>query len=76
MKCLEHLLKYMGQIGRTLNIRYNTKNKLTPAETTTAFPDIQTTNTEHTYGIITYTMDVIRRGRRGRHLNILEKYRI
>jgi hypothetical protein len=22
MKCLEHLLKYMGKIGRTLNIRY------------------------------------------------------
>jgi hypothetical protein len=31
-------------------------------------------NTGHTYGTITDTMDVIRTGRKGRHLNTLEKY--
>jgi hypothetical protein len=31
-------------------------------------------NTGHTYGTITDAMDVIRKGRIGRHLNTLEKY--
>jgi hypothetical protein len=31
-------------------------------------------NTGHTYGTITDSMDVIRRGRKGRHLNASEKY--
>jgi hypothetical protein len=33
-------------------------------------------NTGHTYGAITDTIDVIRTGRKGRHLNTLEKYHI
>jgi hypothetical protein len=33
-------------------------------------------NTGHTYGTITDTMDVIRTGRKGRHMNTLEKYHI
>jgi hypothetical protein len=33
-------------------------------------------NTGHTYGTITDTMDVIRTGRKGRHLNTLERYHI
>jgi hypothetical protein len=33
-------------------------------------------NTGHTYGTITDTMDVIRTGRKGKHLNTLEKYYI
>jgi hypothetical protein len=33
-------------------------------------------NTVHTYGTITDTMDVIRMGRKGRHLNTLERYHI
>jgi hypothetical protein len=31
-------------------------------------------NTEYTYGTIVDTMDIIRMGRRGRHLNTLVKY--
>jgi hypothetical protein len=30
----------------------------------------------HTYGTITDAMDIIRTGRKGRHLNALEKYHI
>jgi hypothetical protein len=30
----------------------------------------------HTYGTITDTMDVIKMGRKGRHLNTLERYHI
>jgi hypothetical protein len=33
-------------------------------------------NTGHTYGMIANTMDIIRVGRKGRHLNTLEKYYI
>jgi hypothetical protein len=33
-------------------------------------------DTGDTYGTVTYTVDVTRRGRKGRHLNILEKYHI
>jgi hypothetical protein len=33
-------------------------------------------NMGHTYGTITDTMDVIRTGRKGRHLNTPEKYHI
>jgi hypothetical protein len=33
-------------------------------------------NMGHTYGTITDTMNTIRTGRKGRHLNTLEKYHI
>jgi hypothetical protein len=44
------------------------KNTSTSLEITTVIPDIQII-----YGTITDTMDVIRTGRKGRHLNTLEK---
>jgi hypothetical protein len=33
-------------------------------------------NTGHTYGTITEAMNIIRTGKKGRHLNVLEKYYI
>jgi hypothetical protein len=33
-------------------------------------------NTEHAYGVMTDTMDVITTGRKGKHLNTLERYHI
>jgi hypothetical protein len=33
-------------------------------------------NTGHAYGTITDTMDIIKTGRKGKHLNTLEKYHI
>jgi hypothetical protein len=33
-------------------------------------------STGHTYGSITYTINIIKTEEKGKHLNILEKYRI
>jgi hypothetical protein len=66
MKFLVCPLKYFGQTGRTLNIKYREYSH-----------EIRTTNikfgysnhilgTGHTYGTIKDTMDIIRTGRKGR----------
>jgi hypothetical protein len=54
------------------------KNTFTPLEAATAIPDHSRysnhiPNTGHTYGAVTNTMDIIKTGRKGRHLYIFEK---
>jgi hypothetical protein len=76
MKCLDCPLKYIGQTGRTFNIRYNENIHAIRKNNSNSGYSNHILNTGHTDGTVTDTMDVIRTGRKGRHLNNLEKYHI
>jgi hypothetical protein len=76
MKCLDCPLKYVGQTGRTFNVRYKEHIHALRSNSGNSEYSNHILNTGHTYGTITDTMDVIRTGRKGRHLNTFEKYHI
>jgi hypothetical protein len=78
MKCLDCPVKYIGQTGRTFNIKY---------EEHTSIRDIRSNNinsgysnhvlnTRHTHGTIADTMDIITTRRKRNRLNTLERYHI
>jgi hypothetical protein len=66
---LDFPLRYIGQMGRTFIITHK--------EHIHAFRKLDSnsecSNLTHMYGTITDTMDVIRTGRKDRHLNTMEK---
>jgi hypothetical protein len=76
MKCLDYPLKYTGQTRRIFNIRYKEHIHAIRNNNSYSGYSNNTLNTGHTYGTVADAMDVIRRGRKGRHLNTLEKYHI
>jgi hypothetical protein len=78
MKCLDCPLRYIGQTGRTFKIRYKEHMCIQAIRNNNGNSGYSNhiLNTGHTYETITDTMDVIRNGRKGRHLNTLEKYYI
>jgi hypothetical protein len=76
MKCLDCPLRYIGQTGRTFKIRYKEHIQAIRNQNSNSGYSNHILNTGHTYGTITDTMDIIRKGRKGRHLNTLEKYHI
>jgi hypothetical protein len=76
MKCLDCPLRYIGQTGRTFKIRYKEHIQEIRNNNGNSGYSNHILNTGHTYGTLTDTMDVIRNGRKGRHLNTLEKYHI
>jgi hypothetical protein len=76
MKCLEYPLKYVAQTGRTLNARYKEHIHAIRSNNGNSRYLNHILSTGHTYGTITDIMDVIRTGRKGRHLNALERYQI
>jgi hypothetical protein len=69
-------LKYIGHTGRAFNIRYKEHIHAIRSNNSNSGYSNYILNTRHTYGKITDTMDVIRIGRKGGHLNMLEKYHI
>jgi hypothetical protein len=73
-KCLYCPLKYSGQTGRTFNIRYKEHIQAIRNNNSNSVYSNHILNTGHTYGTIADTMDILRMGRKGRHLNTLEKY--
>jgi hypothetical protein len=73
MKCLDCPLKYFGQTGRTLKTRYKEHSQAIRSNSGYSYHVL---NSGHTYGTITDTMDVIKTGRKCKHLNILENYYI
>jgi hypothetical protein len=76
MKCMDCPLKYVGQTGRTFNTRYKEHiHNITSNNSNTGYAN-HILNTGHTYGTITDIMEIIKTGRKGRYLNILEKYHI
>jgi hypothetical protein len=76
MKCLNCPLRYVGQTGRTFKIRYKEQIQAIRNNNSNSGYSSHILNTGHTYGTITDTMDIIRKGKKGRHLNTLEKYHI
>jgi hypothetical protein len=76
MKCLDCPLKYIGQTGRTFNIRYKEHVQDIRNNNNNSVYSNHILNTGHTYGTINDTMDIIRKGKKGQHLNTLEKYYI
>jgi hypothetical protein len=76
MKCLDCPFKYIGQTGRIFNFRYKVHTHVIRNNNCNYGYSNHILNTGQTYRKITDTMDVIRTGRKGRHLNTLEKYHI
>jgi hypothetical protein len=76
MKFLDWPLKYIRQTGRTLNIRYKEHIQAIRNNTSNSGYSNQILNTGRAYGTITDTMAIIKTGRKGKHLNTLEKYHI
>jgi hypothetical protein len=68
MKCLDCKLNYVGQTGRTSNIRYKENTHAIRSNNGKSGYWNHILNTEHTYGTITDPMDVITTERKGRHL--------
>jgi hypothetical protein len=62
--------------GRTFNLRFKEHIQAIRSNCSKSGYTNHTLNMGHTYVTITDTMDVIRTGRKSRHLNTLEKYDI
>jgi hypothetical protein len=76
IKCFDCPLKYIGQTGRTFNIRYKEHIHDIRSSNSNSGYSNHILNTGHTYGIIADTMVAITTGREGKHLNTLERYHI
>jgi hypothetical protein len=74
MKYLDCPLKYIGQTGRTFHTRCKEHTHAIRSNNGNSGYSYHIPNTGHTYGIITDTMDVIKKENKGTHLNTLEKY--
>jgi hypothetical protein len=76
LKCKDCPLEYIGQTGRSFNIRY--KEHISPIkhkkDTSTYAQHIL--NTGHTYGNMQDVMEVIQIARKGRYMNSMEKFHI
>jgi hypothetical protein len=75
-KCPDFPLKYIGQTGRTLNIRYKEHIQALRNNNNNSDHSNHTLKTGHSYGTITDTKDIIKTERKGKHLNTLQKYYI
>jgi hypothetical protein len=64
MKCLDCPLKYIGQTGRTFNTRYKEHTQVIRNNNSNSGYSNHILNTEHTYGTITDTIDIIKEGGR------------
>jgi hypothetical protein len=69
-------LKYIRQRGRTFNIRYKEHIQAIRNNNSNSGYSNHILNTGHTYGTITDIMEIIKTGKKGRHLNTLEKYHV
>jgi hypothetical protein len=69
-------LKYIGQSGRTFNVGYRDHIHAIRTNNNNSGYSNHILGAEHSYGTIKDNMDVIRTGRKGRFLNVLEKYHI
>jgi hypothetical protein len=70
-------MKYVGQTGTGLNIKYiDHIHAIKNNNNSNSGYSNRILNTDHTYGSITDTMDVIGTGRKGRYLKTIENYSI
>jgi hypothetical protein len=76
MKGMDCPLKYVGQTGRTFNTRYKEQiHDIRSNNSNTGYSN-HILNTEHTYGTVQDTMEIITLGKKGKYLNALERYHI
>jgi hypothetical protein len=75
-KCLDCPLKYVRQTGRTFKTRYKEHIHDIRSNNSNSGYSSHILNTRHTYGTITYSMEIITTGRKEKHLNTSEKYHI
>jgi hypothetical protein len=76
IKCLDCPLKYIGQTGRTFNSRYKEHIHDIGSNNINFGYSNHIQNTGHTYGTTDDNMNVVTRGRKGKHLNTWERYQI
>jgi hypothetical protein len=76
MKCLDCPLKYIGQAGRTFQTRRREHIHTLRNNNSNSGYSNHILNTGHKYDITADIMDIIKTHRKGKHLNILEKYHI
>jgi hypothetical protein len=69
-------MEYIGQIGRAFNTRYKEHIQDIRSNNSNSGYTNHILNTGHAYGTITDTMDIITTGRKGKHFNTLERYRM
>jgi hypothetical protein len=67
-------LKYIGQTGRTFHTRYREHIHAIRNNDSNSGYSNHILNTGQKYGTIADTMGIIKTHRKGKHLNILEKY--
>jgi hypothetical protein len=72
MKWLDCPLKYVVQTGRALKTRYKEYIQAIRSNNYNSEHLNHILKSGHTYGTIRSTMDIIKTGRKGKHLNILE----
>jgi hypothetical protein len=75
MKFLDCTLKYIGQTGRTFNVRYKEHIRAISSNNRHSGYSIYILSTGHTYGTITDAVDIWSVGRKGNHFNNLESYK-
>jgi hypothetical protein len=76
MKCRDCPMKYIGQTARTFSTRYKEHIHDIRSNNGNSGYSNHILNTGHAYRVMTDTMDVITTGRKGQHLNTLERYHI
>jgi hypothetical protein len=69
-------MKYIGQAGKTFNIRYKEPIHDIRSNNSNSRYSNHILNTRHTYETMTDTVDIITTGRKGKHLNTLERYHL
>jgi hypothetical protein len=65
-------MRYIGTTGRTFKVRYKEHIPAIRNNNGNSGYSNHILNIGHTYGTITDTRDVIRNGKKGRHLNTLK----
>jgi hypothetical protein len=76
MKCNECPLKYIGQTGRNFNTRYKEHIYSIKSNNSSIGYAKHVLDAGHSYNTIEKTMEIIKTGRKGKHLNTLERYYI
>jgi hypothetical protein len=74
MKCMDCPLKHTGQVGQTFYTGYKEHIQAIRNNTGNSGYLYHILNTGHAYGSMTDTMKIIQIKKKGKHLNILEKY--
>jgi hypothetical protein len=76
IKCLVCPLKHIGKSGRIFHTIFKEYIQAVRNNNSNSGYSSGALNTGHIYGAVTDTMDIIRTHKKGRKLNILEKYHI